>query len=79
MFFYFNFQPVIVIHKGQVVIHAMIVVYANVMIMLPVTNVMHVLLVFLNFLHVQVSNTRAFPGGSINWGSINWGQLIGVN
>ena len=57
LMFFFHFQPVIVIHKGQVVLHVMIVVYAVVTLISSMTNVMHVLLVIQTFLHVQVSNT----------------------
>ena len=55
MFFYFDFQPVIVMPKGQVVVHVVILVYALVMQILVETNVMLVMQDFLTFLHVQVS------------------------
>ena len=44
-------------HKGQAVLHAIIVVYAVVTLILAATNVMLVMLAFLTFLHVQVSHT----------------------
>ena len=58
MFFYFDFQPVIVMLKGQVVVHVVILVYALVMQILVETNVMLVMQDFLTFLHVQVSITN---------------------
>ena len=53
--FCLNFQRVIVMHKGQVVFHVVILAYALVMQMLLVTNVMLVMQDFLTFQHVQVS------------------------
>ena len=57
---YLNFQLVCVIHKGQPVLHAMIIVCALVMLILAATNAMNVLLNFLLFLHVKVNNTITY-------------------
>ena len=57
-FCYFNFQLVIVIQKGPMVLHVMILVNAIVNQMSEVTkNVLRVFLVFGIFLIVNVSNT----------------------
>ena len=53
--FCINFQLVIVMHKGQVVVHAVIVEYALAMLIFVVTNVIHAVQVILVFLHVQVN------------------------
>ena len=56
-FCYFNFQLVIVIQKGPMVLHVMIVVNAIVNQMSQMKNVLRALLVFGIFLIVNVSNT----------------------
>ena len=51
----FNFQLVIVMYKAQVELHAIIVVYAVVMLTSLVTNALHVKLDIIAFLLVEVS------------------------
>ena len=54
----FNFQLVIVMNKGQVVVLVVIVEYVLVTLILVATNVRHVMTAFLTFLHVHVRNTK---------------------
>ena len=42
---------------GQMVLSVMLMVYAVVKLILPMTNVMHVIAAFLTFRHVKVSYT----------------------
>ena len=55
--FFFKLQLVIVMEMGQMVLPVMIMVFAAVKLISSMTNVMHVMLDILTFLHVIVSNT----------------------
>ena len=61
--FFFKLQLVIVMEMGQVVLPVMIMVYAVVMLTSSMTNVMHVMLVILIFLHVKVSTKQLCIAG----------------